>query len=338
MCFVWVSTQPWHSATSCNATRRHRLATRRAVVDRDDDVGRRGAVVGQPGIQRRPRSRPRSRDRCRWGSLDDGSRCGVFPSGRASTTRHGARSVGGTAGGEIACRCSAVDRREPAGGAPAVTGAAAQRSRRDARGDQRPERDVRGEGARRRGADPRRGPAERRRGGLRRGLHRGRRRLRPRAPRVRAGLAPCCPTASTRSSCADAPDWGSAATSVFGIIRGGALAQGYAAEDFPPIDEPIRLFVGGARRQGRRGAVGVRAAERAGGPPAVRAAAAPGVRAAGRRPGDLRGAADARAPSGRTRAPSRSSSSSRASGTRSTTGSPCGWCSRPSTGWPRRRR
>jgi hypothetical protein len=30
---------------------------------------------------------------------------------------------------------------------------------------------------------------------------------------------------------------------VFGIIRGGALAQGYAAEDFPPLDEPIRLFV-----------------------------------------------------------------------------------------------
>ncbi|HEY6570680.1 MAG TPA: hypothetical protein VIZ22_10335, partial [Candidatus Limnocylindrales bacterium] len=42
--------------------------------------------------------------------------------------------------------------------------------------------------------------------------------------------------------CADASDWGSAATSVFGIIRGGALAQGYATDDFPPIDEPIRLF------------------------------------------------------------------------------------------------
>lgn len=42
---------------------------------------------------------------------------------------------------------------------------------------------------------------------------------------------------------ADAPDWGGAATSVFGIIRGGALAQGYAEADFPPIDEPIRFFV-----------------------------------------------------------------------------------------------
>jgi hypothetical protein len=42
---------------------------------------------------------------------------------------------------------------------------------------------------------------------------------------------------------ADAPDWASAATSVFGIIRGGALAQGYAASDFPPIDEPIRFYV-----------------------------------------------------------------------------------------------
>ena len=41
---------------------------------------------------------------------------------------------------------------------------------------------------------------------------------------------------------ADAPDWCSAATSVFGIIRGGALAQGYAADDFPPLEEPIRLF------------------------------------------------------------------------------------------------
>ena len=42
---------------------------------------------------------------------------------------------------------------------------------------------------------------------------------------------------------ADAPDWSSAATSVFGIIRGGALAQGYAETDFPPIDEPIRFYV-----------------------------------------------------------------------------------------------
>ena len=41
---------------------------------------------------------------------------------------------------------------------------------------------------------------------------------------------------------ADAPDWSAAATSVFGIIRGGALAQGYAADDFPPLEEPIRLF------------------------------------------------------------------------------------------------
>jgi hypothetical protein len=43
--------------------------------------------------------------------------------------------------------------------------------------------------------------------------------------------------------CADAPDWAAAAVSVFGIIRGGVLAQGYASGDFPPIDEPIRAFV-----------------------------------------------------------------------------------------------
>ena len=42
---------------------------------------------------------------------------------------------------------------------------------------------------------------------------------------------------------ADAPDWAAAATSVFGIIRGGALAQGYAEADFPPITDPIRFYV-----------------------------------------------------------------------------------------------
>ena len=58
-------------------------------------------------------------------------------------------------------------------------------------------------------------------------------------------LPPGSPVFSDRVNgilCADASDWGSAATSVFGIIRGGALAQGYGADDFPPIDEPIRLF------------------------------------------------------------------------------------------------
>ncbi len=44
--------------------------------------------------------------------------------------------------------------------------------------------------------------------------------------------------------CADASDWTTAATSVFGIVRGGALAQGYGEDDFPPVDEPIRLFAG----------------------------------------------------------------------------------------------
>ena len=43
--------------------------------------------------------------------------------------------------------------------------------------------------------------------------------------------------------CADASDWAAAATSVFGIVRGGALAQGYGEDDFPSIEEPIRLFV-----------------------------------------------------------------------------------------------
>ncbi|SRR5258705_971884 len=41
---------------------------------------------------------------------------------------------------------------------------------------------------------------------------------------------------------ANAGDWGAAGTSVFGIIRSGALAGGYAAVDFPAIDEPIRQF------------------------------------------------------------------------------------------------
>ena len=60
-------------------------------------------------------------------------------------------------------------------------------------------------------------------------------------------LTPGSPVFSDRANailCADASDWGSAALSVFGIIRGGALAQGYAAEEFPPIDEPIRSFAG----------------------------------------------------------------------------------------------
>ncbi len=65
-------------------------------------------------------------------------------------------------------------------------------------------------------------------------------------------FAPGDPVLSDRVNAilvADAPDWGMAATSVFGIIRGGALAQGYDADDFPPLDEPIRLFaasIGGA--------------------------------------------------------------------------------------------
>jgi hypothetical protein len=39
---------------------------------------------------------------------------------------------------------------------------------------------------------------------------------------------------------ADASGWQAAGTSVFGIIHSGALAQGYAAADFPAIDAPIR--------------------------------------------------------------------------------------------------
>lgn len=58
--------------------------------------------------------------------------------------------------------------------------------------------------------------------------------------------------------CADAANWGSAASSVFGLVRAGALAQGYEAGDFPPIDEPIRLFVtaiaGGPGANGADGA------------------------------------------------------------------------------------
>jgi hypothetical protein len=43
--------------------------------------------------------------------------------------------------------------------------------------------------------------------------------------------------------CADARDWDQAGTSVFGIIRAGALANGYRPEDVPPIGEPIRRYV-----------------------------------------------------------------------------------------------
>ena len=59
------------------------------------------------------------------------------------------------------------------------------------------------------------------------------------------GFTPGAPVFSDRVNgilCADASDWGQAATSVFGIIRGGAIAQGYGADEFPAIDEPIRLF------------------------------------------------------------------------------------------------
>jgi hypothetical protein len=61
-------------------------------------------------------------------------------------------------------------------------------------------------------------------------------------------FTPGAPVLSDRVNailCGDARDWVAAATSVFGIIRGGALAQGYVEDDFPPIDEPIRTFVDG---------------------------------------------------------------------------------------------
>ena len=67
------------------------------------------------------------------------------------------------------------------------------------------------------------------------------------------GLVPGSAVLSDRVNAilvADAPDWSGAALSVFGIVRGGALAQGYAESDFPPIDEPIRMYVsalGGGR-------------------------------------------------------------------------------------------
>jgi hypothetical protein len=58
-------------------------------------------------------------------------------------------------------------------------------------------------------------------------------------------FTPGAPVLSDRVNgilCADASDWPSAALSVFGVIRGGALAQGYSAEEFPDIDEPMRSF------------------------------------------------------------------------------------------------
>lgn len=41
---------------------------------------------------------------------------------------------------------------------------------------------------------------------------------------------------------ANASDWGAAGGSVFDVIRSGALAQGYAPADFPPITEPIAHY------------------------------------------------------------------------------------------------
>ncbi len=58
-------------------------------------------------------------------------------------------------------------------------------------------------------------------------------------------LTPGSPVLSDRVNailCADATDWPSAALSVFGVVRGGALAQGYADAEFPAIDEPMRSF------------------------------------------------------------------------------------------------
>jgi hypothetical protein len=43
--------------------------------------------------------------------------------------------------------------------------------------------------------------------------------------------------------CADARDWDHAGNSVFGIIRAGALANGYPPEALPPITEPIERYV-----------------------------------------------------------------------------------------------
>ena len=286
MCFVWVSTQPWHSATPCSATRRHRLATRRPVVDRDDDVGRRGAVGGQPGIQLglgRDLDRATDVDGAHSTTVADAA-CSLV--GGRLTTPAGARSVGAPQEGRSHAAVRPSIEGGPAGGAPAVTGAAHPTiPTACARPTNALSAAVRGEGAR------------------------------PRTARIRvedllsAAAAACgeaciaaagdfdlehhtfTPGAAVLSDrvnailVADAPDWGAAATSVFGIIRGGALAQGYAAEDFPPIDEPMRLFVAAVGGDGTATPVGVRAAERAGRPPAVRAAAAPGVRAAGRASG-----------------------------------------------------
>ena len=107
---------------------------------------------------------------------------------------------------------------------------------------------------------------------------------------------------------ADAPNWGGAATSVFGIVRGGALAQGYARGRLPADRRADPALRRGARRG--RGAVGLRAAERARGPPAVRAAACARPTSCGRRLERCSPSSGCPPRSGRRRAPSRSSSSS----------------------------
>ena len=44
---------------------------------------------------------------------------------------------------------------------------------------------------------------------------------------------------------ADAVDWAGGGESVFGIIRAGALAHGYAADELPPLEDVFRGFAAG---------------------------------------------------------------------------------------------
>ena len=45
--------------------------------------------------------------------------------------------------------------------------------------------------------------------------------------------------------CGDTTDWALAGESVFGIIRAGALAHGYVADDFPRVDDVMLAYVNG---------------------------------------------------------------------------------------------
>jgi hypothetical protein len=61
-------------------------------------------------------------------------------------------------------------------------------------------------------------------------------------------LTPGSPVLSSKVNeilCSDVTDWDEVEESVFGVVRSGALAHGYLADDFPPIEDMMLGFVKG---------------------------------------------------------------------------------------------